>query len=315
MSRNSHAPRHPGHVGCDDACNADSISMCAFDPVPDWARRPVEVRQNRHSSGSFAVRMATRKYQPGVSPIRWIALVVGVSLALSAHEVRAQSTVGAQRAVAADSPTGDASTRSELTANQPLVSAAELSPPGSVWGMELQSREWELRKLRFEHLLQRRGEGLTLLLGGLISTFGGAAVAVFKRDDNAWLAGGITTLSFGVINTLLGVGLRDRGGTRRRRVLDSRMFYDSQYRTTRARSMAEQRSAVVAYGVNFGLDFLYIAAGAVMVAMARADSSNRRWMSGAGIAMIAQGAFLWAFDLAGLIRARHRVRALEALAS
>ena len=194
-----------------------------------------------------------------------------------------------------------------------LLSASSASAQDDrLLGAEVQQLELELRDVRFENLRQRRSEGWTLVVGGVLSTLGGVAALVWKPDDEAWLAGSVTTISFGVINTLLGMGLLDAGGARRQAVIDHRLYSYSQYRPVRETEIKTQRSAALAYGINFGLDFLYIGAGVLLYALGQAND-DRPWLKGAGIAMASQGAFLWAFDLAGLIRARRRARAVEQL--
>lgn len=170
-----------------------------------------------------------------------------------------------------------------------------------------------LRDVRLDNLRQRRGEGWTLLLGGALATIGGGVVAIARRDDEGWLAGGVTTLSFGVINALLGFGLLDLSGSRRRAIIDGRHGIRTQYGDVREAEMLDQRRTALVYGVNFGLDVAYIVAGALMWALGAAYEPDKPWLVGAGVGMLSQGAFLLAFDLAGMVRASGRAEAVRAL--
>lgn len=62
------------------------------------------------------------------------------------------------------------------------------------------------------------------------------------------------------------------------------------------RSRAARRTAAV-FALNVGLDVLYVAAGAAAWALSDGD----RGVRGAGIASLAQGAFLLGFDLWGWV--------------
>ena len=94
-----------------------------------------------------------------------------------------------------------------------VARAEQSSAPG---GIE------QLTALRLDARNSRRVAGFWLLGFGVVSTLGGAAVAVTGRDNQAFLAAGITTLSFGAVNGLLSLGLLDLSLARERAILDER---------------------------------------------------------------------------------------------
>ncbi len=131
----------------------------------------------------------------------------------------------------------------------------------------------------------------TLLAEGAASTAVGVPMALAAGDDDRLRWAGWMTLAFGAVNAALAVPwlLRLRspaappaGSTE----LSERLW----------RGRAAERSGAV-FALNLGLDVLYVTAGAVAWGLAAGDERLR----GGGIAVVAQGAFLLAFDLWGWI--------------
>jgi hypothetical protein len=58
------------------------------------------------------------------------------------------------------------------------------------------------------------------------------------------------------------------------------------------------------------LDVFYMATGALMAVIGRREDPDRSWLVGSGAAFVLQGAFLFAFDIAGWVRSNRRARAL-----
>ena len=163
--------------------------------------------------------------------------------------------------------------------------------------------------LRLQHVRERRREGGGLLTLGVLGTLGGALVAVVGRDDPRLLSFGLTTLSFGVINVPLGIGLLDLRHHARDEALEL-TGASSDMVAERLREWASsERWKRVSFAVNSGLDVLYIVTGALLVGLAgrinRPDSAR-----GAGWAMITQGGALLVYDLYGIAATTRRARSL-----
>ena len=172
-----------------------------------------------------------------------------------------------------------------------------------------------LREVRLVHHAQRRREGLWLLTWGLASTVGGALVAGIRHDDEAWLAAGVTTASFGAIDALLSLGLLDFSGARRRMILDDRSGVHVRFDDVREAELVASLRSGQGFAINAGLDVFYIAAGLLLFALGRARGSSDEggWEEGAGLAMVGQGAFLLGFDLAAWRHANRRAEAIRAI--
>lgn len=155
------------------------------------------------------------------------------------------------------------------------------------------------------------------MTGGLVSLALGGIVALAFREDEALLAGGVTSASFGAINAGLAFGLLDLGG---RRAIATCARYQGSLDLDRElfeESTGQLRSAT-GFALNTGLDVAYIVAGALMffVGQAGDDPSvdpGTPWMRGAGVASITQGLFLLAFDIALWRRSNRRAQAAGAL--
>jgi hypothetical protein len=131
----------------------------------------------------------------------------------------------------------------------------------------------------FEIRLSRR-----LLAWGGASVAGGAVLAAVgvATDDRFLRAFGSQTIGWGAIDAALALGGRARA---RRRLAGPPADADA---TAREAARIQRLLAV-----NAGLDVLYMAGGlAVVVGRGRRDEAAR----GHGLAAVAQGAFLLAFD-------------------
>ncbi|MBX3249471.1 MAG: hypothetical protein KF901_20005 [Myxococcales bacterium] len=170
-----------------------------------------------------------------------------------------------------------------------------------------------LREVRLAHRVERRREGLWLLGWGLASAVGGTIVALARREDQAWLAAGVTTASFGAIDAVLALGLLDLGGARRRMILDDRSGVRTLPPDVREAELVGQLRSGQGFALNAGLDVFYMAAGALLFVLGRARNERAGWEEGAGLAMIGQGAFLFVFDLVAWARSNRRAEALRAL--
>lgn len=203
------------------------------------------------------------------------------------------------------------------TAAQPRVeiTTRPVAQPHVELTMRPSTPELRLREVRLVQRAERRREGLWLLTWGLASTVGGALVAAIRRDDEAWLAAGVTTASFGAIDALLALGLLDLSGTRRRMILDDRSGVHVRFEDVREAELVAALRSGQGFAINAGLDVFYVAAGLLLFALGRARGSSDRggWEEGAGLAMVGQGAFLLGFDLAAWIHANRRAEAVRAV--
>ncbi len=86
---------------------------------------------------------------------------------------------------------------------------------------------------------------------GVANALAGGAAAIAGRDDRYWLAAGVTTLSFGVINALLSIGLLDLGGRRRAAVRSGL----SRGGVAEERTLTEIRDAEIAAQLRSGTTF------------------------------------------------------------
>jgi hypothetical protein len=143
-----------------------------------------------------------------------------------------------------------------------------------------------------------------LTIDGALSLGAGAGMMATGRNDQAWRVAGGVTLSFGVINLMLGVS-GVVGTARERREYLARGAEHSTDLTRARRDLfaAAQKKALV-FGVNLGLDVGYVMGGATAVLTSRlgADHSER-WLAGGTAAML-QGVALGVIDLLGVLAAR-----------
>jgi hypothetical protein len=228
--------------------------------------------------------------------VRLIAALLALSLASSVH---------AQPGVAPHRPPELRPGVDRPGVDRPGVArpAIELRPTNAL----------RLREVRLAARAERRREGLWLFAWGVVSAVGGALVATIEHDDEAFLAAGVTTASFGVIDAVLALGLLDLSGARRRTILDHRSGVHTRFEDVREAELVGALKSGQGFAVNAGLDVFYVAAGLLLFALGRARSDARGWEEGAGLAMVGQGAFLLGFDLVAWIRSNRRAEAIRAV--
>lgn len=122
---------------------------------------------------------------------------------------------------------------------------------------------------------------------GALSVGVGVPLALGATDPGARAAGGMTA-AWGAIN----------GGIAGLGAVGSR-----QPAADPVAAAAKTRRVLA---VNIGLDALYVGAGAWMAARGTATADRR--LHGAGAAIVAQGGFLWAFDVGYLVAHRRLAR-------
>ena len=170
-----------------------------------------------------------------------------------------------------------------------------------------------LRRVRSTNAAQYRREGWWLFGWGIASTLAGGVVAIALRDEPEWLSFGLTTAAFGAIDAGLAAGMLDLGGSRREAIAAGRLGDLTDPDAILEASITSQRKSGQIFALNFGLDVAYITAGLLMFFLGRAKDPTEGLLTGSGIAMLSQGAFLLAFDLAAWIHTGRRADTLEAL--
>lgn len=170
-----------------------------------------------------------------------------------------------------------------------------------------------LRRVRSANLEEHRREGWWVFGWGVASALAGGVLAIALRDEPEWLSFGLTTAAFGAIDAGLALGMVDLSGSEREAIDVGRLGDLSDPEAILDESIAAQRKAGQIFALNFGLDVAYIASGILMFFLGRAQDPDEGLLTGSGIAMISQGAFLFAFDLAAWIHTGKRADALEAL--
>lgn len=170
-----------------------------------------------------------------------------------------------------------------------------------------------LREVRSANAAQYRREGWWLFGWGVASALAGGVVAIALRDEPEWLSFGLTTAAFGAIDAGLAAGMLDLGGSRREAITAGRLGDLTDPDAILDASITRQRKSGQIFALNFGLDLAYITAGLLMFFLGRAKNPDEQLLTGSGIGMITQGAFLLGFDLAAWIHTGDRAEALERL--
>ena len=157
----------------------------------------------------------------------------------------------------------------------------------------------QLTDVRLSLHAERREAGVVLALGGLLSALGGGIVAGAGNEDPFWLAFGIGTAGWGAVNAALAIGLLDLGDGGRAGIEAERALRGEELARARERELRRQLDSATMFAVNFGLDVLYIATGVMLFFLAdRLDGADEQQMlRGYAISQVAQGTFLFAFDL------------------
>ena len=209
----------------------------------------------------------------------------------------------------AESPTAD------VTASRAALAllGSDTSVRSAIAGDQARARErWaHLTELRLSIRSDRQTAGVVLLGLGLASVAVGGALAVVGREEKMLLAAGITTASFGAVNAALSFGMLDVSGADERRIRATQDPNDFEARRE-AELIAHLHSGQF-FAVNTGLDVFYMASGGLLCAIAAVQDQNDRWELGTGIALIAQGAWLMAFDIINWLNSNHRAARFRAL--
>lgn len=176
-------------------------------------------------------------------------------------------------------------------------------------GVENDAHLETLEALHRESLATRRALADTVLVAGLVSLAGGAALVIPDGDDQAWRFAGINTALFGAVNTAVGL-LALHGIGREERAWESgaaRASRRSPGGLVRARMHAaiDERRESVGRAISLGLDCAYLGVAGTAILASQLDVDHeKRWLA-SGIAVGVQAAFLLGVDLIGLARSAH----------
>jgi hypothetical protein len=172
-------------------------------------------------------------------------------------------------------------------------------------------KRWaRLTELRLSIRSDRQLAGVVLLGLGLASVAVGGALAIVGREEKMLLAAGITTASFGAVNAALSFGMLDISGSDERRIRAAR---EGDFEARREAELIAHLHSGQFFAVNTGLDVFYMATGGLLCAIAAIRQENDRWELGTGIALIAQGAWLMAFDIINWLNSNNRSARYRAL--
>ena len=144
----------------------------------------------------------------------------------------------------------------------------------------------------------------SVLVAGLVSVAGGAALIVPDSNDQAWRYAGVNTAVFGAVNTVVGL-LALHGIAAEERTWEADDAHAAR-RTpeglarARIHAVIDERRESVGHAINLGLNCAYlgVAGTAVLASQLGVDHPNRWLASGAAIGF--QALFLVGIDFLGL---------------
>lgn len=188
------------------------------------------------------------------------------------------------------------------------ASAQAVAPAGST------ERDAEaLDVLHAETIHARRSLATSVLIGGLASVVGGAALIVPPDEDQGFRFAGVNTAIFGVVNTAVGL-LALHGINAEERAWGSEASRSAR-RTplglarAKIHAVNDERRESVAHAINLGLGAAYLGvAGTAILASRLGVEHPNRWL-GSGVAIGAQALFLVGVDFIGLSRSQDYHRA------
>lgn len=165
-----------------------------------------------------------------------------------------------------------------------------------------------LEQTHREAIQTRRVLADSVLVAGLVSIAGGAALMVSDAEDHAFRYAGLNTAIFGAVNTVVGLlALHGIGNEERTwEAEDARAARRTPEGLARARihAVLDERRESVGHAINLGLNCAYlgVAGTAVLASQFGVDHPKRWFASGAAIGF--QAVFLVAIDFVGLTRSQ-----------
>ncbi len=157
----------------------------------------------------------------------------------------------------------------------------------------------EARLNRTEHRLM-----LGLLSDGAISVAAGAGLLAPGNNDQAWRVAGGVTLTFGVIDVVLGISGTLGTARELRNFIAAQPAHRADLVSARRAGVAAPQKKATVFALNLGLDVGYITGGSVAILASQlgVDHSGR-WLAGGSAAAI-QGLALGVIDLVGMLAAQ-----------
>jgi hypothetical protein len=166
-----------------------------------------------------------------------------------------------------------------------------------------------LERLHVETIDTRRALADAVLVAGLASIAGGAALMIPDAEDLAFRFAGINTAIFGAVNTVVGLfalhGIaREESSWESPEARAARRTPDGLVRA-RQHAATDERRESVGHAVNLGLDCAYLGVGGTAILASRLGVDHpSRWLA-SGVAIGIQAAFLIGIDFIGLSRSRY----------
>jgi hypothetical protein len=189
-----------------------------------------------------------------------------------------------------------------------LLPVAQVRAQSTASGSSLDA----LTELRLDRHSERRTAGWALMGWGVANALGGGVVAAIRHDDDAWLAAGLVTAAFGVVNALLAPSMMDLSGSRERAIRAEHDDPRGDVGAIREREARSQLGTAQTFAFNTGLDVFYITAGLLLFALGHIQNPHVDWERGAGLALAIQGVPLLAFDIYNWVAANQNASALAA---
>jgi len=165
-----------------------------------------------------------------------------------------------------------------------------------------------LEALHRDTIHTRRQLADSVLIAGLVSAAGGAALMIPSADDQAWRFAGVNTAIFGVVNTVVGLvalhGIANEERTWESDEARGARRTPSGLARAKIHAVDDERRESVGQAINLGLDcgYLGVAGTAILASQLGVEHPNR-WL-GSGVAIGVQALFLVGVDLVGLTRSR-----------
>lgn len=167
----------------------------------------------------------------------------------------------------------------------------------------------EVERVHRESISTRRALADAVLVAGIGSAAGGAALMVPDAEDQAFRFAGINTAVFGAVNTVVAL-LALHGISREEDAWESPEAAAARrapggLARARVHAALDERREATSHAINLGLAAAYlgVAGTAVLASRLGVDHPNR-WL-GSGVAIGAQALFLVGVDYIGLRRASH----------
>ena len=165
----------------------------------------------------------------------------------------------------------------------------------------------EIERVHRESIATRRALADAVLIVGIGSAAGGAALLVADAEDQAFRFAGLNTAIFGAVNTVVAL-LALRGIAKEEDAWESpeasaRRRTPGGLARARVHAALDERREATSHAINLGLDGAYLGvAGTAILASRLGVEHPSRWL-GSGIAIGVQALFLVGVDFIGLRRA------------